>query len=81
MDLPRPVVLPRPIDDLSSDLAEADAAIELVRSGAAERVRLVALSDPLRVASLVVARAQAAHVDFTTQREGRSLTLTFGPRL
>jgi hypothetical protein len=63
-----------------ADTAEVDAAIELVRRGAAVRVRLAALRDARAVAEIAIAHAQHAGVAFSTQRDGSSLTLTFGPR-
>jgi hypothetical protein len=79
MELQRPAVLPRPVDALTADIAEIDAAIELVRRGAAVRVRLAALRDAKAVAEIAIVHAQRAGVAFGTQRDGASLTLTFGP--
>ena len=75
------ITLPRvranPFELESDDL---DAAIELVRTGLAHRVRLVGLSTAGDLASLGLARAQAADVDFTVDRHHHALTLTIGPR-
>ena len=79
MELQRPAVIPRPVDGLTADIAEIDAAIELVRRGAAARVRLAALRDAKAVAEIAIVHAQRAGVAFGTQRDGSSLTLTFGP--
>jgi hypothetical protein len=80
MELERPAVIPRPDDALTADIAEIDAAIELVRRGAAVRVRLAGLRDARAVAPIAVVHAQRAGVAFGTQRDGWSMTLTFGPR-
>ena len=78
MELQRPTVLPRPFDALAVDTAEVDAAIELVRRGAAVRVRLASLRNAKAVAQIAVVHAQRAGVAFSTERDGTSLTLTFG---
>ena len=62
------------------EAADLDAAIELVRAGLAHRVRLVGVSTAGDVASVGLARAQAADVDFTVDRHHQALTLTIGPR-
>ena len=80
MELQRPAIIPRPVDALTADTAEVDAAIELVRRGAAVRVRLASLRDARTVAEIAMVHAQRAGVAFSTQRDGPSLTLTFGPR-
>ena len=80
MELQRPSILPRPVDALTADTAEVDAAIELVRRGAAVRVRLASLRNAKAVAQDAVVHAQRAGVAFSTQRDASSLTLTFGPR-
>lgn len=75
------IVLPRlRIERLELDLAHVDAAIDLVRSGAATRVRLVGLTDNGDLASTALARAQAAEVAFGVDRGNSGLTLTIGPR-
>ena len=60
------------------DLAEVDAAIAMVASGAATRVRLTGLRQPDDVAGAALARAQAAHVAFELDRS-ELVVLTFGP--
>ena len=80
MELQRPAIIPRPVDALTADTAEVDAAIELVRRGAAVRVRLASLRDAKTVAEIAIVHAQRAGVAFSTQRDGPSRTLTFGPR-
>jgi hypothetical protein len=60
------------------DLAEVDAAIAMVSSGAATRVRLTGLRHPDAVAGAALARAQAAHVGFELDRTELPV-LTFGP--
>jgi hypothetical protein len=78
---PELIVLPRSrIDPLEHDLAHVDAAIELVRRGSAVRVRLAGLSDPDSRASVALARAQAAGLEFVIDRGGAASTLTIGPR-
>ena len=67
-------------EPLERDLAEVDAAIELVRNGAAVRVRLVGLGAVERVAGVAAARAQAASVELELDRTGIPLSLTIGPR-
>jgi hypothetical protein len=76
------IVLRRPRTDPDEvALVDIDAAIELVRSGAALRVRLAGLAGAAGLASAALARAQAAGVDFAVDRHGAAMTLTFGPRL
>jgi hypothetical protein len=74
------IALPRVrTDPFELDVANLEAAIELVRSGLANRVRLVGLSDPETLAPIGLARAQAADVGFTVDRRDHALTLTIGP--
>lgn len=74
-------VLPHPSDaPLEHDLVEIEAAIELVRQGVAERVRLVSLVAVERVAGVALARAQAADVSLTYDPTGPAPVLTIGPR-
>jgi hypothetical protein len=63
------------------DLAEIDAAIELVRRGVATRIRLLGLTRLDAVAGVGLARAQAAGLRFDVERglEGNT-SLTVGPR-
>jgi hypothetical protein len=68
------------LEPLEHDLAEVDAAIELVRGGAAVRVRLVGLASVDRVAGAAAARAQVAGVEFAVDRTGATPALTIGPR-
>lgn len=75
------IVLPRHLTDpFELDLVQVDAAIELVRRGGANRVRLVGLAAAEELASTALARAQAAGVAFAVDRHGSGLTLTIGPR-
>ena len=75
------IMLPRVrTDPFELEAADLDAAIELVRIGLAHRVRLVGLSTAGDLASVGLARAQAADVDFAVDRHHHALTLTIGPR-
>lgn len=75
------IMLPRVrTDPFELEAADLDAAIELVRTGLAHRVRLVGLSTAGDLASVGLARAQAVDVDFTVDRHHDALTLTIGPR-
>jgi hypothetical protein len=81
METSDPVVWLRPpTDPFESDVAQVDAAIELVRIGAAVRVRLAGLGGPEALAQVALARAQAADVRFSVERNGDAMTLTIGPR-
>jgi hypothetical protein len=81
MDRADLIVLPRHrTDPVEVDLVQVDAAIEMVRRGAAARVRLAGLADAAGLASTALARAQEAGVEFALDRAGLALTLTFGPR-
>ena len=62
------------------DLAEIDAAIELVRRGLATRIRLIGLLRPDGVAAIGLAHAQAAGVRFDVDRGPDGVALTVGPR-
>jgi hypothetical protein len=80
MELSKPLVSSRPdAGRLGIDLANVDAAIELVRRRTADRVRLAGLDSAERLAPLALAKAQAAGVRFVLDRDGGSVTLTFGP--
>ncbi|HEY0442842.1 MAG TPA: hypothetical protein VGC90_01325 [Candidatus Limnocylindrales bacterium] len=69
-------------DPLEVALVEIDAAIALVRSGAARTVRLCGLRAAERAAVTGAARAQTAGVEFLFRREtGGSITLVIGPDL
>ncbi|MFL5777953.1 MAG: hypothetical protein ACJ761_03320 [Chloroflexota bacterium] len=79
-----PIRLPyAPLDEdapLERDLAEVLVAIELVRSGTAQRVRLASLQSPEAVAGVGAARAGAAGVSFRLERgESEGATITVGP--
>jgi hypothetical protein len=81
METSGPVVWLRPRTDLFEiDVAHVDAAIELVRIGSASRVRLAGLREPEAVAQVALARAQAAALEFSVDRDGDAVTLTIGPR-
>jgi len=67
------------IEPLEHDLAEVDAAIELVRGGMAVRVRLVGLIAVDRVVGVAAARAQAAGVHLSIDRRGMTPAITIGP--
>lgn len=76
------IVLPRQrTDPFELDLGHIEAAIELVGTGMAARVRLVGLADAVDLAPIALARAQAAGLDFAVEQHDDALTLTFGPRL
>ena len=78
MDIADPLAFPRRADDpIAADLREVDVAIELIRRRVARRVRLAALVAPERVASVALAHAQVAGVDFRIERDGHHLTLAF----
>jgi hypothetical protein len=81
METSDPVVWLRPrADPFETDLAHVDAAVELVRRGAAVRVRLAGLRDPEGLAQVALARAQAADMAFGVDRDGDAMTLTIGPK-
>jgi hypothetical protein len=81
METSDPVVWLRPrTDPLDIDIAQVDAAVELVRLGAALRVRLAGLREPEALAQLALARTQAADLEFSVDRDGDAVTLTIGPR-
>ena len=68
------------VEPLEHDLAEIDAAIELVRLGLAIRVRLAGLIAIDRVVGMAAAHAQTAGVQLALDRAGASPALTIGPR-
>lgn len=81
METSDPVVWLRPrTDPFEMDMAQVDAAVELVRLGAALRVRLAGLRDPETLAQVALARTQAADLEFSVDRDGDAVTLTIGPR-
>jgi hypothetical protein len=65
---------------LHRDVSEMVAAIVLVAHGAARRVRLVNLADPLVAAGEGAAHASAAGVDFRIERNGDHVEVVVGPR-
>jgi hypothetical protein len=70
-----------PDDDTRLDLAEVDAAIEMVAAGHARRISLVALAHADAIAAIALARAQAADIGFRLERDpGGAVRLTLGPR-
>jgi hypothetical protein len=69
--------LPVPDDQLLSDI---DAAIALVASGHATRVRVVGMPGVDRLIGLAVAHGQASGVPVHVDRSGASPGLTIGPR-
>lgn len=71
-------------DPLEVALTEIDVAIQLVMSGGARIVQLSGLEAAERAASLGLAQAQAAGVEFALQRSasaGGAVSLRIGPRL
>ena len=75
------IVLPRHRSEPDEvELANIEAAIELVVRGVAQRVRLAGLAAADGLASTALARAQAADVAFAIDRDAASMTLTFGPK-
>ena len=81
MDNLSPIPFPNaPSDPLGHDLAEIDAAIALVVSGRASRVRLVSLREPDVIAATGLAHAQDAGVGFRLDRKGEASAVTVGPR-
>ena len=83
MESPIPLTFPRAsLDPVEHDLAEIDAAIDLVAAGLATRVQLVGLVRPEAVASSALARAQLKGVHFgLDRREEAQSVVTVGPRL
>lgn len=80
-----PIAFPRALEpseeDLDNALAEVDAAIALVRRGAAVRVRLIGFALAEAVAGLAAAHAQLAGVGFQIDRPnvGAALAIIVGP--
>ena len=72
MEHVEPTPFPRALEpseeDLDNALAEVDAAIALIRRGAAVRVRLVGFALAEAVAGLAAAHAQLAGVGFQIDR-------------
>lgn len=78
----RPLHAPGDLAD-GVDLAEVEAAVALVRSGGAARIRLTGLRDAAGIAGVAAARAQAAGLAFRLDppaRPSRAASLTIGPR-
>jgi hypothetical protein len=74
--------VPEPSDaELAQALAEVDAAIALVRGGAAVRIRLVGFALAEAIAGLAAAHAQLARVAFRIDRpDGDGMTaIIVGP--
>lgn len=69
------------VDAGARALLEVEAAIAMVVSGAARRVRLTALPFVESVASVALARASSASVGFAFERAERAgvCTVTIGP--
>lgn len=61
------------------DIAEIVAAVALVASGAARRVRLVNLAEPLVAAGEGAAEASAAGVNFRIERQDDHIEVVVGP--
>jgi hypothetical protein len=72
MENREPIAFPRAVEptdeDLDRALAEVDAAIALVRGGAAVRIRLIGFALAEMVAGLAAAHAQLAGVRFHVDR-------------
>jgi len=62
------------------DIAEIDAAISMVATGIAARVRLVGLAHPGMAAAVALARTQVAGIRFEIERSPDGIaSLTVGP--
>lgn len=83
MESPAPLPFPfASLDPIQHDLAEIDAAIDLVARGIATRIQLVGLIRPEAVAPMGLARAQRMRVSFAVDRRGDApFAVTVGPRL
>lgn len=83
MDATAPVPFPHPsLDPIEHDLAEIEAAIDLVAGGIATRVQLVGLIRPEAIAPTGLARAQLRGVRFSLDRRGEAPpAVTVGPRI
>ena len=67
-------------DPIERDLAEIDAAIGMVATGVATRVRLVGLAHPDKTAAIALARSQTAGIGFELERgPDGGVSLTVGP--
>ena len=87
MENREPIAFPRAVEptdeDLDRALAEVDAAIALVRGGAAVRIRLIGFALAEMVAGLAAAHAQLAGVRFQVDRAevAGALAVIVGPIL
>jgi len=72
VDYVDPIPFPRALEpsdeDIENALAEVDAAIALVRRGAAIRIRLIGFALAETIAGLAAAHAQLAGVGFQVDR-------------
>jgi alkanesulfonate monooxygenase SsuD/methylene tetrahydromethanopterin reductase-like flavin-dependent oxidoreductase (luciferase family) len=79
-----PIRLPAAVE-IEEDIAlnEVDVAIALVAAGAAVRVRIAGLREPVadQLAGLAAARTAAAHIAFHVDRSPDAVTFTVGPQL
>lgn len=83
MDAPAPIRFPHAsVDPVEHDLAEIQAAIDLVAGGLATRIQLIGLIRPEAIAPTGLARAQLRGVRFSLDRRGEgAVAVTVGPRL
>lgn len=83
MDAPAPLPFPHPsLDPIEHDLAEIEAAIDLVAGGLATRIQLIGLIRPEAIAPTGLARAQEAGVGFRLEHfAGGATAVTLGPRV
>ena len=81
MDPAAPLPFPRAsVDPIEHDLAEMNAAIDLVAGGFATRIQLVGLVRPEALAPSGLAHAQLMGVQFSLDRHGEgSFAVTVGP--
>jgi hypothetical protein len=74
VDLQEPTPFPRVLEpsdaELAHALAEVDAAIALVRGGAAIRIRLIGFALADAIAGLAASHAQLERVEFRIDRDG-----------
>lgn len=83
MDAHAPLPFPHAsLDPIEHDLAEIEAAIDLVAGGLATRIRLVGLMRPEAIAATGLAHAQLRGVRFALDRGKEApFAVTVGPRL
>jgi hypothetical protein len=80
-----PIPFPRAVEpsdeDIENALAEVDAAIALVRRGAAVRIRLIGFALVETIAAIAAAHAQLAGVGFQVDRPevAGALAIIVGP--